>query len=115
MKKVMRCFAMISTLASSAAYGGQHDNWEDVYFNEHIEGVYSQDWFAKHLLRTTQRNTHEIYVKGDGKTGGFNGVLYLDCVQPKYSRWLALPEDEYALRTTDVPANFIAMIRKKIC
>ena len=80
-------------------------------FEQKLDHPYSQSWYAKYLSDEFS-NTHEIYIKGEGKIGSFFGVLYLDCDQPKYSRWEA---QGGMLTGKDVPAQVIATVRDSFC
>ena len=94
-------------LSGSAAFGAG----VSFLYEQDLEGVYSQSWSTAHLGRF-QGNTHEIYVKGEGKLGDFYGVLYLNCDQPKFSKWYA--SGGY-LTPDNVPPQAIAAIKTKYC
>lgn len=83
----------------------------DMVYEEPLEGVYSQFWHADFADRLGAGGAH-IYVRGEGKLGDFIGVLYLDCEQPRFSRWEA---SDGNLTTQQVPAEVIQVIRLKYC
>jgi len=80
-------------------------------YQQDLEGVYGQNWFTTHLTNTYE-DKHEVYVKGEGKLGDFYGVLYVDCSEPQFSRWLAVGGfvDKEA-----VPVEVIRVIRVREC
>ena len=80
-------------------------------FHQDMESVYSQSWYADHLIEQSP-GKHEIYVRGDGKMGDFFRVLWLDCDVPKYSRWLSVGA---YLNETHVPLKPIKALRGRYC
>ena len=107
MMNVLKMAAAALTLVGSAAHG----EGTVFIYEQDLEGVFSQAWYAAYLERR-DGNTHEVYVKGDGKLGDFHGVLYLDCDQPRYSEWIA--QGDY-LNPSAVPQEAVAAIREKYC
>ena len=80
---------------------------------------YSQQWTATPADFSWAGNAsgggmpqHEVFVRGDGKHGDFYGILYLDCAEPKYSRWMATGG---FLTENDVPSAAIATLRAELC
>lgn len=80
-------------------------------YTQPLEGVYSQGWHSMHL-RENNPGRHEIYVRGEGKLGDFFGVLWLDCVEARYSNWLSVGGH---LTQDDVPIEAIKKISKAHC
>lgn len=106
----LRSKTTISLVLSAMAIPAFGEN-PTMVFEQKLDHPYSQIWYSKHLS-DLHSNTHEIYIKGEGKTGSFFGVLYLDCNQPRYSRWEA---QGGMLTDKDVPAQVIAAVRSDSC
>ena len=85
MFKVLSFGLLASVIIASA---GSADDYVYLY-TQPMEGVYSQEWQTDHL-REVSPGRHEIYVRGDGKMGDFFGVLWLDCVEARFSNWLSV-------------------------
>ncbi len=83
----------------------------ELVYNQPLEGVYSQGWFAQ-VLGNREGNGIEVYVIGSGKSGDFYGVISVDCQTPRFSRWLAtggyIPFDR-------LPREAIGGIRRAAC
>ncbi|MCI2400406.1 hypothetical protein MN188_13490 [Aliiroseovarius sp. N1Y82] len=97
----------MSTLVGSAAHADQ----PVLVYEKILDHPYTQSWSTVYLGRISD-NQHEVYLRGDGKIGDFFGVLYLDCDEPKYSRWEA---QGGMIDTSEVPGQAIVGIRKTYC
>lgn len=74
---------------------------------------YSQEWRATPEDKAFEEQVdREVFIRGEGKLGEFFGVLYVDCEQPKYSRWLV---SDGFLDPEDVPPQAIKNLRTAIC
>lgn len=104
-------FSVLCCLITTVA---QADAIETIYVEE-IGGPYVQEWSAGYLTNT-HADVHEIYVKGDGKSGDFFGVLRLDCTTPRFSQWLAVGGFLGDFYSGDaVPDEAITIVRQRYC
>lgn len=107
--KHLAFFAIVGAFASPIAaetlflYEDTHD----------LPPPYKQWWSAipEDKKYDEQKDRH-VYVRGEGKYGDFFGVLYVDCINPEYSEWLAVGG---SLSSEDVPNQAIVNLRLEIC
>lgn len=107
MFKVLSFGLLASVIIASS---GSADDYVYLY-TQPMEGVYSQGWHTDHL-REVSPGRHEIYVRGDGKMGDFFGVLWLDCVEARFTNWLSVGGYR---NESDVPVDAIRLIRETYC
>ena len=100
------CMALPSMLAAQTA-----PKLEYVY-EEHLGGVYTQEWSVILLGQSRDRVTTDVYVVGDGKNGDFFGVIAVNCATPSRSRWLAVGG---VINSEQVPSQTIAALRNMAC
>jgi len=83
----------------------------ELFYNEPLEGVYSQDW-AGRVIGADPASGVLVYLRGSGKSGDFHGVLSVDCETPSRSAWVA--QGGY-LAPDDVPTPTINVMRAEAC
>ncbi|NOD32763.1 hypothetical protein GS610_20970 [Ruegeria sp. HKCCD6228] len=107
--KHLAFYAIVGAFASPLAA-------ETLYLYEDTHDLpppYKQWWSAIPEDKKYDEQTHRhVYVRGDGKYGDFFGVLYVDCINPEYSEWLAVGG---SLNSEDVPNQAIVNLRLEIC
>ncbi|NOE20830.1 hypothetical protein GS634_22090 [Ruegeria atlantica] len=99
-------FGLIASTASA----------ETIFLYEDTDDLpppYFQSWRATPEDKAFDEQTdREVFIRGEGKLGEFFGVLYVDCEQPEYSRWLV---SDGFLDPEDVPVQAIRNLRAAIC
>ena len=88
-----------------------HEAKPRLLHEEHVGGVYSQQWYGQ-TLAPRDGFAADVYVVGDGKLGDFQGVLAVHCAVPSHSVWLATGG---YLTTDDVPSEAIVGLRRMVC
>jgi hypothetical protein len=83
----------------------------ELIYEEVMEHPYSQFWIASYA-DSLGTGLHHIYLRGEGKRGDFTGVLYLNCAEPRFSRWEAVGG---YLTESSVPKEAVNGIRAKFC
>lgn len=83
---------------------------DHLLYVQQLEGVYTQSWFGQQIGQRDEG--HEVYVRAEGKLGDFNGVLFIHCQHPQYSRWIS--KGGY-LTPDHVPAQAIHGVRNLAC
>lgn len=103
----------LTALTLTALPAQAEDAERTLVYRDALGGVYYQDWYVADEkrfaagIRTTQ-------VIGDGKSGDFEGELYIDCPNPAASKWLSVNGD-HILDDGDVPPETIRAIRLRLC
>lgn len=103
----MRTWVAASVIAASATTASALD----LFYTEPLGGVYVQDWYGEIIGPDRVRGVL-VFVRGDGKSGDFFGVLSVDCDVAARSEWVS--EGGY-LRSDAVPAAAIDVIRDRAC
>lgn len=83
----------------------------DLFFVEELGGVYTQDWSGR-VIGADSAGDVLVFVRGDGKSGDFYGVLSVDCDMPTQSAWVSTGG---VVRVDMVPAQAIDVIRAGAC
>tara|TARA_R110002051_G_scaffold261292_1_gene321188 strand:- start:329 stop:688 length:360 start_codon:yes stop_codon:yes gene_type:complete len=73
---------------------------------------YKQWWYATPSDHSVYDETHEVFIRGDGKHGDFFGILQVDCLNAENSEWLATGG---WLNSESVSARAITKLRLEIC
>lgn len=96
-------FACVAVAASA--------NTLDLFFEEPLGGVYAQYWSGRVIGPDTVGGVL-VYVRGDGKSGDFHGVLNVNCETPARSEWVAVGG---VIGPDAVPAPAVDVIRAEAC
>lgn len=83
----------------------------DSFYFEPLEGVYSQTWSGR-VIGPDPASGILVFLRGDGKSGDFWGVLSIDCDRPEWSTWQAVGG---FLSADQVPGEAIAAMRAQAC
>ncbi|WP_296420511.1 hypothetical protein [Pseudooctadecabacter sp.] len=80
-------------------------------FEEDLGGVYKQ-WWTGAVIGADPASGVLVFVRGDGKSGDFYGVLSVDCVTPEFSAWVA---EGGVISTDAIPGPAIDAVRAEAC
>ncbi|WP_375281336.1 hypothetical protein [Pseudooctadecabacter sp.] len=80
-------------------------------YEEPLGGVYKQ-WWSGAVIGADPNAGVLVFVRGDGKSGDFYGVLSVDCESPEFSRWVA---QGGVVSPETVPLPAIDVIRAEAC
>ena len=83
----------------------------DPLYEEPLGGVYKQ-WWSGALIGADPASGVLVFVRGDGKSGDFYGVLSVDCDVPARSQWVA---EGGVLTPQSVPGPAIDALRVLAC
>ena len=104
-----RLAAMLAVFLPSGAGADTMLLLED---REGLPPPYFQRWYATPATDDMPTRNVEVYIRGAGKHGDFFGVLYLDCIAPRYSEWLVTGGH---LTPDEVPGRAIGALRQRLC
>jgi len=101
---------LIGAIASSSASAQSE---EGSYYNQPLEGVYSQDWWVENVYYNAHR-FYSVDIKGDGKLGEFSGNLAIHCGPPVTWEWGPIEEDLW-LDEQSVPEEALILLTAYVC
>jgi len=108
---MLRLFAVAAL--SLTALPALAETEQTLVYRDALGGVYYQDWYVRDEKRFAS-GIRTTFVIGEGKSGDFEGELYIDCPTPALSKWLSVNGD-FILDDADVPAEAIRAIRLRLC
>lgn len=110
----MKIRLMVAALASACACSGVSAQTEDgAFFNQPLEGVYSQDWWVENIYYNAHR-FYSVDVKGDGKLGSFSGNLAVHCGPPVAWEWGPI-DQTLVLDQRSVPDEALVALTAYVC
>jgi hypothetical protein len=101
---------IISAIACSAAIAQSEDG---SYYNQPLEGVYSQDWWVENVYYNDHRS-YSADIKGDGKLGEFAGNLAIHCGPPVTWQWGPINKELF-LDERSVPNEALVALSAYVC
>lgn len=105
---MMRLLAIAAVVAAPTGMSAQT---LDLFYTEPLGGVYSQNWSGR-VIGADSVGGVLVFVRGDGKSGDFYGVLSVDCVTPEFSAWKSTGG---VVQASSVPQPAIDVIRAESC
>ena len=101
---------LISTFASTAVNA---QFAEGTYYNQPLEGVYSQNWWVENIYYNDHR-FYSVDIKGEGKLGDFSGNLAIRCDSPVTWEWGPIDQTLF-LDEQAVPKEALIALTAYVC
>lgn len=106
---MIRLCATVGVIAFCAGQAAAQELGQ--FYEEPLGGVYKQ-WWSGAVIGADPASGVLVFVRGDGKSGDFYGVLSVDCERPEFSRWVA---QGGVVSPETVPVPAIDVIRAEAC
>lgn len=92
---------------------GNTQSEDGSFYNQPLEGVYSQNWWVENIYYNSHRS-YSVDIKGEGKLGEFSGNLAIRCGRTVTWQWGPIVQELW-LDEKSVPDEALVKLSAFVC